>query len=352
MLGGLCRCALVFGLLLSRATEARAQRDVPERVIRTLRARGVPADAMDDARAVLLAEHVGGFHYGVTGAPLREVVGIRNLLRSLPEDARVPVLRALVRHATPAGRVYALAALEGLARPVFERLATRYRRSTVPVAIANEGCNQMGQRTTLGALVGRTPASGAWAPFDVTSGQLWDRLLECDDEASVLCRSGAFDPRPAQADDTRSPRAAEPTPSRQLGDDVVAIVTAPTHVERALLRGPTRQRTGRQIAGHPIQGRARRVARGQAGDVAEVLVAARSYSPVSARACAAENATWEGYRFSRGPDVVEVAVGLSCHDVSWVARVGGESQRWEGTLDVDALRTLLRHARASTRASR
>ncbi len=348
-----------MALLSGTASLARAQGALPTQLARELITRGVPPEAMDDARAVLSARYVGGFHYGFAGLPLGEITGLRNLLRSLPAAARVPVLRLLAARATPAGRVYALAALEGVARPVFEQLSARYIRSTARVEIANDGCMQWDDWAELGVLVDARRAHRTGVPFDVASGRLWELLLACDDPESVLCSSGGFGPQPISRHPPPSPpeavrnyAAPEQDPYSQLGPDVIDIVTAPGRVEVAWLRAPTERSPGRRIAGLAVRERPRTLADDDARAAATMLVNAHSYSAVSADGCAAERASWLGLRFARGDDVVELATGLDCNSVAWVAIVDGRRIVWNTTFEPDAGRVLERIGHVGERSAR
>ena len=138
--------------------------------------------------------------------------------------------------------------------------------------------------------------------------------------------------------------ANEPDLHQTLGD-AVEIMQQHTAAETARLKvvGVSESReqalkTTTRIAGYPITGKLVNLDKNKSQKLAALLLEKNNYADIRQRCL---NQYFHGIRFSRGQDVIEIAVGVSCNQVLAVFHIGKETKWWGGVLGDEAAKQIV-----------
>lgn len=129
--------------------------------------------------------------------------------------------------------------------------------------------------------------------------------------------------------------AQEPSLQQALGT-AVDILQYPTQAEKARLKvvsvSESRQhalKTNDRIAGYPITGKLIGLDKNQSQQFTALLLDKNNYADVRQRC---QNQYFHGIRFSKGREVIEIAIGVPCHQVVAAFRNGQETKWWGSVL--------------------
>lgn len=129
--------------------------------------------------------------------------------------------------------------------------------------------------------------------------------------------------------------AQEPDLRQALGT-AVDILQHHTHAEKAHLKvvgvPESRQQVFKKadrIAGYPITGKLVSLDKNISQQLTTLLLDKSNYADIRQRC---QNQYFHGIRFSKGKEIIEIAIGVSCNQVLAAFRDGKETKWWGGVL--------------------
>lgn len=138
--------------------------------------------------------------------------------------------------------------------------------------------------------------------------------------------------------------AQEPSLQQAL-DTAVDILRYPTLTEKAHLKivsvSESRKhalKSSGRIAGYPISGKLIGLDKNQSQQLATLLLDKNNYADIRQRC---QNQHFHGIRFSKGQEVIEIAIGIPCNQLVAVFRDGQETKWWGGVLGNEFAKQIL-----------